>query len=159
MLSVRAAGGPFTASQTSRFAPTLITTMYSPYGLRVFSSALAPNSLCKEAFMAGRSRVYNPHSAPPLDGSSGTPDRYPVGNFSIKYRSFSQSGANKVAELPIHGYETISGHSLGYMRRERGSTMHTCSSMWPQYPSGSNVKMAKATFNTTVTGAIYFVSI
>ena len=152
------ANNRFTASQSSRFASTLVTTGYSPSGLRVFSSAIAPNSLCKDEFTAGRSRIYNPHSAPRLDGSGGTPDRYPVGNFSIKYRSFSASGS-RVTELPIHGHETISGHSLGYMSMGSSGMTHSCSSLWPQYPSGSNVKMAKATFNGTVTGAIYFVSL
>lgn len=151
------ANNRFTASQSSRFASTLVTTGHSPSGLRIFSSAIAPNSLCKNEFSAGRSRIYNPHSAPPLDGSDGTPDRYPVGNFSIKYRSFSESGS-RVTELPMHGYETISGHSLGCMSMDASGVTYSCSSLWPQYPSGSNVKMAKATFNGTVTGAIYFVS-
>lgn len=155
-LTVMTYSGMFTASQSSRFAPTTVATSLSAANLAVFDAAIAPNSFCQVTFSAGLSRIYNPHSAPPLDGSDGTPDRYPVGDFPRKYNLMSSS---RVTELPIHGYETIAGHSLGYTDRSSANTQYICSSLWPSYPSGSNVRMAKATFNNTVSGAIYFVSL
>ena len=147
--------GMFSASQSSKFAPTDVTTNYGASDLRVFSSAIAPNGLCQAEFGREQSAIFNPHNQPNLDGSDKTPDRYPVGDIARKYNFTNR---NRVFELPIHGTETIAGHALGFRRRLVSSTEYICSSLWPNYPIGSNVKMAKATFNNTVSGGIYFVS-
>lgn len=154
-LSVSTYFGMFSATQSSKFAPTVITTNYQAADLTVFNAAIAPNRFCQATFASGRSVIYNPHSAPSLDGSDNTPDRYPVGDISKKYNFTNQS---RVSELPLQGFETIAGHTLGLAKRSASSTQYTCSSLWPKYPSGANIKMAKATFNNTVSGAIYFVS-
>ena len=145
----------FSASHSSRFDRTDIKTNYNTSGISVFAHAIAPNQLCQATFSAGRSQIYNPHEAPSLDGSDNTPDRYPVGDFGRKYNF---STMDSVYEFPIHGLETIAGHSLGFLSSTSREKQFICSSLWPSYPAGSNVKMAKATFNNTVTGGIYFVS-
>lgn len=109
-LSLSTYSGSFRASQYSRYAPTSVNTNYDASGLTIFNSAIAPNRLCRDSFFIRSSRVYNPHLAPPRDGSDDTPDRYPVGDFLRKYRMRS---LNNVTELPVHGVETIAGHTLG----------------------------------------------
>jgi Cu/Zn superoxide dismutase len=143
----------FSASQSSRFGPTSVKTNYNSSNLTIFDSVISPNQLCQVTFSNRDARAYNPHDAPNLDGTDNTPDHYPVGDFGKKRYNFSQS----VSELPIQGSETIAGHTLGYTTREGDKTQYTCSSLWPSYPPGSNVKMAKATFNNVVSGAIYFI--
>ena len=157
-LTVTTLSEMFSASQSSRYSPTSVNTAYNAEDLTIFDSAIAPNQFCQATFSAGRARIYNPHSAPSLDGSDNTPDHYPVGQISTKYNFSSET---QVSELPIHGIETIAGHSLGQRIQSSPSrTQFLCATLWPSYPGveNSNIKMAKATFNNTVDGAIYFVS-
>ena len=152
--------GFFRSSQMSRYSRTNIYShmMYDNSDYRIFSSAIAPNQLCSDEFKAGHSRVYNPHEAPSPDGTDPTPDRYSVGNLTSKHENIAAGGY--VDELPIHGIETISGHSLGLSYATSDSSMtYTCRTLRPSYPEWASVKMAKATFSGTVTGAIYFVSV
>lgn len=157
-LTVTTLSDMFSASQSSSYSLTSVSTTYNAEELTIFDSAIAPNQFCGVTFSAGRARIYNPHSAPSLDGSDDTPDRYPVGQISTKYNFSSET---RVSELPIHGIETIAGHSLGQtIQYSLSSTQFLCASLWPSYPGveSSNIKMAKATFNNVVSGAIYFVS-
>ena len=147
----------FSAPQSSRFGYTSVNTSYNASGIVIFNSAIAPNQLCQKAFSAGQSKIYNPHGVPSLDGSDDTPDRYSVGDLKRKY-NFTASDQNRVSELPIKGTETIAGHSMGYSKQNSSGTHYTCSTLWPRYPTGASMKMAKAKFNNTVKGAIYFVS-
>ena len=156
-LVVSVSSKKFSASQSSRFGYTSVNTSYNASGIVIFNSAIAPNQLCQKAFSAGQSKIYNPHGVPSLDGSDDTPDRYSVGDLKRKY-NFTASGQNRVSELPIKGTETIAGHSMGYSKQNSSGTHYTCSTLWPCYPTGASVKMAKAKFNNTVKGAIYFVS-
>ena len=159
-LSVATFDNFFHASQNSRFGLTHTEPhrAYSNPDYRIFAAAVAPNQLCKAAFEAGHSVVYNPHKAPTLDGTDNTPDQYSVGNLSAKHGNIASGGYFN--ELPIHGIETIAGHSLGlsYSLTDSRSTMYTCRTLRPEYADMANVKMAKATFNASVVGAVYFVS-
>ena len=156
-LAISVSSKKFSASQSSRFGYTSVNTSYNASGIVIFNSAIAPNQLCQKAFSAGQSKIYNPHDVPSLDGSDDTPDRYSVGDLKKKY-NFTASGQNRVSELPIKGTETIAGHSMGYSKQNSSGTHYTCSTLSPRYPTGASVKMAKAKFNNTVKGAIYFVS-
>ena len=157
-LSLSSTDGYFKTSQTSRFDRTKIEShrMYNTPNYRIFSSAIAPNQLCRYAFAAGHSTVYNPHKAPLMDRTDVTPDRYSVGNLSAKHMNIPSGGY--FDELPIHGIETIASRSLGLSSGAPDSMTYTCRTLKPDYPDGANVKMARATFNGTVVGAIYFVS-
>lgn len=154
----------FQASQNSKFDRTKITPAgsnkkidFSKSKYSVFNSVLAPNQICQEAFRAGSSALYNPRDIPSLDGTDNTPDRSMVGNLTGKHSNIADGGY--FDEVPIKGMETIAGRSLGISYTDDdGSIVYTCSTLKPNYPSGSTVKMAKATFNTTMEGAFYFVS-
>lgn len=158
-LSISTMDGFFKSSQTSRFDRTNIRShmMYDTSDYRIFSSAIAPNQLCRDAFTAGRSTVYNPHAAPQMDGTDVTPDRYSVGNLTFKHMNIASGGY--FDELPIHGIETIADHSLGVSYTDGDSMVYTCRTLRPYYPDSANVKMARVIFNGTVGGAIYFVSL
>ena len=148
---MRDTDGNFVATHQSSFSLTDVETTLPDANLAILGFAIAPNENCRAALDRAGS-VYNPHAEPPLDGTADTPDRHPVGALGLKY-DFSTQGS--VSELPINGIDTIAGLAIGSVD---GST-YTCSALWPDYPSGANTRMAKATFDDIVSGAIYFVSL
>lgn len=142
----------FAARQSNQFENTTVTSSIDASRLRLLSHVVAPNQLCHTELAATNPSTYNPHSQSTLDGNMKTPDRFAVGDISGKYNFGSQ---RRVTDFPIYGANTIAVRTLA----ETTSSGSKCSSLWPYFPDGAVIRMAKATFNETVGGAIYFVSV
>ena len=148
--------GQFSASARSRYSDTDALSYLETSRLTLLDSALSPNQLCNVALTSSRVPIYNPHNPPAPDGVNDTPDQHPVGSISEK-ASFQTSGV--IPEFPIHGIDTVAGRSLAYTNVSGESPQYTCSALMPQFPTESQVMMAKASFSGSLSGAIYFVRI
>lgn len=152
-LQVRDIFGNFTAWQSNRFENTTVNSSINASRLLLLSSVIAPNQLCNMELTAANPPIYNPRSPPNLDGTLQTPDRFAIGDIRQKY-NFTTS-RTKITEFPIYSTDTVAVRTLA----ETGSAgYYKCSTLWPYFPAGATTRMAKATFSSTVGGAIYFVS-
>lgn len=151
-LSVRDISGDFTARQMNQFGNTSINSDLDASRLQLLKSVVAPNQLCHRELAADSNSVYNPHTQPNLDGNDSTSDRFPVGSLNRKYNLRTQ---RSVMDFPIYGIDTVAGRTLA----ESSANSYKCSSLWPYFGNGSDVMLAKATFNGDVGGGIYFVRV
>lgn len=144
--------GEFSAFSDSFYIDTFARTSLDTSQLTLLSFVVAPNQLCHVALTSPNVSVYNPFDVTTPRGRAITPDQLAVGDISGK--NFTSPGI--LPEFPIHGISTTALRSLGYRIGDGDNYQEVCTALMPLYQVPTML-MAKASFEGSVSGAIYFV--